>query len=157
MKPLAVTAGSMITPLGEDDAAINALFERRSALSLQPSLWSLRILELQSCLSDRRMQHVTANGSYFLRQRCSEGYWIRLQSTFAKSETVACLCSLPATGICSTIPVATQCLLGYSNIVSVIAIAHYKESERRHRFKGLIARSADAQLRQQVLQLCNPG
>lgn len=41
----------------------------------------------------------------------------------------------------------------YSNIVSVIAIAHYKLDERRHLFKGLIARSAGDELRQQVLQL----
>lgn len=38
------------------------------------------------------------------------------------------------------------------NIVSVIAIAHYKQDER-HLFKGLIARSAGEELRQQVLQL----
>jgi hypothetical protein len=41
----------------------------------------------------------------------------------------------------------------YSNIVSVIAIAHYKQGESRHLFKGLIARSAGDELRQQVLQL----
>ncbi|HEV7682556.1 MAG TPA: hypothetical protein VGO68_10575 [Pyrinomonadaceae bacterium] len=41
----------------------------------------------------------------------------------------------------------------YSNIVSVIAIAHYKQDERRHLFKGLIARSAGDELRPQVLQL----
>jgi hypothetical protein len=41
----------------------------------------------------------------------------------------------------------------YSNIVSVIAIAHYKQGERRHLFKGLIARSTGDELRQQVLQL----
>jgi hypothetical protein len=41
----------------------------------------------------------------------------------------------------------------YGNIVSVIAIAHYKQGEGCHLFKGLIARSADDELRQQVLQL----
>jgi hypothetical protein len=41
----------------------------------------------------------------------------------------------------------------YGNIVSVIAIAHYKQGDRRHLFKGLIARSAGEELRQQVLQL----
>jgi hypothetical protein len=41
----------------------------------------------------------------------------------------------------------------YSNIVSVIAIAHYKQDERRHLFKGLIARSAGDELRRQVSQL----
>jgi hypothetical protein len=43
----------------------------------------------------------------------------------------------------------------YDNIVSVIAIAHYKQRERHHLFKGLMARSADDELRQQVLQLCD--
>jgi hypothetical protein len=41
----------------------------------------------------------------------------------------------------------------YGNIISVIAIAHYKQSERRHLFKGLIARSAGDELQQQVLEL----
>ena len=41
----------------------------------------------------------------------------------------------------------------YSNIVSVIAIAHHNLGESRHLFKGLIARTADDELRQQVLQL----
>ena len=41
----------------------------------------------------------------------------------------------------------------YNGISSVIAIAHYKQGENRHLFKGLIARSADDELRQQVLQL----
>jgi hypothetical protein len=44
----------------------------------------------------------------------------------------------------------------YGNIVSVIAIAHYKQGECRHLFKGLIARSAGDELRQQVLQLTDP-
>lgn len=43
--------------------------------------------------------------------------------------------------------------LRYSNIVAVIAIAHYRQDERRHLFKGLIARSAGDELRQQVLRL----
>jgi 3-oxoacyl-[acyl-carrier-protein] synthase II len=42
MKPLAVAAWSMITPFGEDDATIDALFEQRSAFSPQPSPWKLR-------------------------------------------------------------------------------------------------------------------
>jgi len=41
----------------------------------------------------------------------------------------------------------------YSNVVSVITIAHYKLDETRHLFKGLIATSSDDELRQQVLQL----
>lgn len=44
----------------------------------------------------------------------------------------------------------------YSNIVSVIVIAHYKLGEPRHLFKGLIARSAGDELRQHVLQLTDP-
>jgi len=42
MKPLAVAAWSMLTPFGEDDATINALFEQRSAFSHPPSPWKLR-------------------------------------------------------------------------------------------------------------------
>lgn len=42
MKPLAVAAWSMITPFGEDDATIDALFEQRSAFSSQTSHWKLR-------------------------------------------------------------------------------------------------------------------
>jgi 3-oxoacyl-[acyl-carrier-protein] synthase II len=42
MKPLAVAAWSMITPFGEDDATIDALFEQRSAFSPLPSPWKLR-------------------------------------------------------------------------------------------------------------------
>lgn len=42
MKPLAVAAWSMLTPFGEDDATINALFEQRSAFSPLPSPWKLR-------------------------------------------------------------------------------------------------------------------
>lgn len=41
----------------------------------------------------------------------------------------------------------------YGNIVSVIAIAHYKQDEHSHLFKGLIATSAGDELKQQVLQL----
>jgi hypothetical protein len=44
----------------------------------------------------------------------------------------------------------------YGDIVSVIAIAHYRQGEHRHLFKGLIARSAGDELRQQVLQLTDP-
>ena len=41
----------------------------------------------------------------------------------------------------------------YCDLVAVIAIAHYKLGGSRHLFRGLIARSADDELRQQVLQL----
>jgi hypothetical protein len=43
--------------------------------------------------------------------------------------------------------------LRYGNIVSVIVIAHYKQGEGRHLFKGLIARSAGDEVRRQVSQL----
>ncbi len=42
MKPLAVAAWSMMTPLGEDDATIDALLAGRSAFSVQASDWKLR-------------------------------------------------------------------------------------------------------------------
>jgi hypothetical protein len=45
----------------------------------------------------------------------------------------------------------------YNGVVSVIAIAHYTRGEGGHLFKGLIARSTGAALRQQVLQLCQGG
>jgi len=35
----------------------------------------------------------------------------------------------------------------YSRIVSVIAIAHYKKDEGRHLFKGLIAKSAGDEIK----------
>lgn len=44
----------------------------------------------------------------------------------------------------------------YGNIISVIVVAHYRQGECRHLFKGLIARSAGDELRQQVLQLGDP-
>jgi len=46
-----------------------------------------------------------------------------------------------------------QLLDKYNLMVSVIVIAHHNLAEGRHLLKGLIARSADAELRQQVLQL----
>lgn len=42
MKPLAVAGWSMLTPLGESDSTINALFEQRSGFCPQPSPWKLR-------------------------------------------------------------------------------------------------------------------
>jgi 3-oxoacyl-[acyl-carrier-protein] synthase II len=42
MKPLAVSAWSMLTPFGEDDATIDALFEQRAAFSPRASQWKLR-------------------------------------------------------------------------------------------------------------------
>ncbi|PCE33695.1 hypothetical protein BZL54_04105 [Burkholderia ubonensis subsp. mesacidophila] len=42
MKALAVAAWSMTTPLGEDEATLDALFEGRSGHSVQASPWALR-------------------------------------------------------------------------------------------------------------------
>jgi hypothetical protein len=41
----------------------------------------------------------------------------------------------------------------YSDIASVIAIAHHKQGEGRHLFKGMIATASGDELRQQVLEL----
>ena len=41
----------------------------------------------------------------------------------------------------------------YCNIAAVIVIAHDKQDERGHRFRGLIARSLGDELREQVLRL----
>ena len=41
----------------------------------------------------------------------------------------------------------------YSDVMSVIAIAHYAQVGRRHLFKGLIARATGDELRQHVFQL----
>lgn len=43
--------------------------------------------------------------------------------------------------------------IGYNNIISVIAIAHYRRDDGHHLFKGFIANSADDSLKQQVFQL----
>ena len=61
--------------------------------------------------------------------------------------------TMPPAHASSAIVALINYWIRYCNIVSVIAIAHYKLGERRHLFKGLIARSADDELRQQVLQL----
>lgn len=42
MKPMGVSAWSMLTPLGEDDATIDALFAQRSAFAPHASPWKLR-------------------------------------------------------------------------------------------------------------------
>jgi hypothetical protein len=56
---------------------------------------------------------------------------------------------------------AIMALIGHwiewSKIVSVIAIAHRPQGEGRHLLKGLIARSADDEVRQQVSRLCENG
>lgn len=52
MKPLAVAAWSMLTPFGEGDSTVDALFEGRSAFSPQASDWKLRN-NLVAVLPDR--------------------------------------------------------------------------------------------------------
>jgi 3-oxoacyl-[acyl-carrier-protein] synthase II len=62
MKPLAVAAWSMITPFGEDDATIDALFEQRSAFSRQTSLWKLR--NAQAAVVLERPSHAARDGQW---------------------------------------------------------------------------------------------
>jgi hypothetical protein len=61
--------------------------------------------------------------------------------------------TMPPAHASSAIVALINYWIRYNNIVSVIAIAHFQQDERRHLFKGLIARSAGDDLRQQVLQL----
>lgn len=61
--------------------------------------------------------------------------------------------TMPPTHASSAIVAMTNYWIKYSQIVAVIAIAHYKLDEHRHLFKGLIARSTDDELRQQVSEL----
>lgn len=44
--------------------------------------------------------------------------------------------------------------LTYSDIVAVVAIAHHQQDASRHQVKGLIARSADDELRTHISQVC---
>ena len=62
MKPLAVAACSMITPLGEDDATINALFEQRSAFTPHPSPWKLR--NALAAVVPERPSHAARDGQW---------------------------------------------------------------------------------------------
>ena len=62
MKPLAVADWSMLTPFGEDDATINALFEQRSAFSPQTSPWKLRN-DLAAVIPSRP-SHATTEASW---------------------------------------------------------------------------------------------
>jgi hypothetical protein len=61
--------------------------------------------------------------------------------------------TMPPAHASSAIVALTNYWIRYNNIVAVIVIAHYKQGERRHLFKGLIARPAGDELTQQVLQL----
>ena len=62
MKPLAVAAWSMLTPFGEDDATINALFEQRSAFTPQTSPWKLR--NPLAAVMAERPSHATTDGQW---------------------------------------------------------------------------------------------
>lgn len=62
MKPLAVAGWSMITPFGEDDATIHALFEQRSAFCPQISPWKLRNA-LAAVVQDRP-SHAARDGQW---------------------------------------------------------------------------------------------
>ena len=72
MKPLAVAAWSMITPFGEDDATIDALFEQRSAFSPQASHWKLR--NTLAAVVPERPSHAARDGQW---QRYLATYVIR--------------------------------------------------------------------------------
>lgn len=72
MKPLAVAAWSMITPFGEDDATIDALFEQRSAFSPQTSDWKLR--NILAAVVPERPSHAERDGQW---QRYLATYVIR--------------------------------------------------------------------------------
>ena len=61
--------------------------------------------------------------------------------------------TMPPAHATSAIVAMIEYWIRYSDLVSVITITHHKLDESRHLFKGLIARSADDELRQQVLQL----
>jgi hypothetical protein len=63
--------------------------------------------------------------------------------------------TMPPEHASSAIAAMIDYWMRYSNIVSVIAVAHYKQGACGHLFKGLIARSSGEGLRQQVQQLCN--
>ena len=63
--------------------------------------------------------------------------------------------TMPPSHASSAIVAMINYWIRYSNIVSVIAIAHYKQGDGRHLFKGVIARSGGDEVRQQVLQLTN--
>ncbi|MEQ5842437.1 hypothetical protein N0A02_23605 [Paraburkholderia acidicola] len=45
--------------------------------------------------------------------------------------------------------------LTHSGIDAAIVVAHHRHGVRSHLFKGLVVRSIDAELGQQVMQLCN--
>jgi hypothetical protein len=64
--------------------------------------------------------------------------------------------TMPPAHASSAIVAMINYWIRYSDIGSVIAIAHYKQGDGRHLFKGMIARSSGGEPRQQVLQLVDP-
>ena len=73
MNPLAVAAWSMVTPLGEGDATINALFDQRSGFSPQPSPWKLRsalaaVVPSRPCHAVRDSQWQRYLATYVIRK-----------------------------------------------------------------------------------------
>jgi len=64
--------------------------------------------------------------------------------------------TMPPDNASSAILALVDYWIRYGDIVAVIAIAHYKQGEQRHLFKGVIARSAGDELRKRVLQLTDP-
>lgn len=62
MRSLAVTAWSMLTPLGEDDATIRALFEGRCGFAPQPSQWTLR--NPRAAILPERPSHAARDGEW---------------------------------------------------------------------------------------------
>src|SRR6185295_11665089 len=62
MKPIAVAAWSMLTPFGEDDATINALFEQRSAFSPLTSPWKIR--NALAAVMPARPSHAATDGQW---------------------------------------------------------------------------------------------
>jgi 3-oxoacyl-[acyl-carrier-protein] synthase II len=62
MKPMAVAAWSMITPLGDDDATIDALFEQRSAFTVQTPRGKLR--NALAAVIPERPSHAAHDGQW---------------------------------------------------------------------------------------------
>jgi 3-oxoacyl-[acyl-carrier-protein] synthase II len=92
MKPLAVAAWSMMTPFGEDDATIDALFEQRSAFSPQASPWKLR--NALAAVVPERPSHAARDGDWqrylatYVTRRALDTLSIDMQKTRERSAFV---------------------------------------------------------------------
>jgi 3-oxoacyl-[acyl-carrier-protein] synthase II len=62
MEPIALAAWAMVTPLGEDDATIDALFEQRTAFSSQKSPWKLK--NERAAVMPERPSHAARDGDW---------------------------------------------------------------------------------------------